>query len=47
MTKEQFPPNSHEWTALAKLEYARYEAATAQEMAAYRPECLRTQEDPR
>lgn len=43
MSKDQFPPNSPEWTALTKLDVARYEAATAQEMAAYRPACLQAQ----
>ncbi len=45
MRSDQFPTGSMEWMALAKLEAAAYEAELAQEMAAYRPECLRNREE--
>ena len=40
--------HSPEWAAFAKVELALYEEQMAQEMAAYRPACLRpsTQEEP-
>ncbi len=45
MNKDRFPASSHEWTVLAKLDVAAYEAELGEDMAANRPECLRDREE--
>ncbi len=45
MNKDQFPASSHEWTVLAKLDVATYEAELGDDMVAYRPECLCDREE--